>query len=113
MPVVQQAREAVIDCFGSRRAIRDLLELQHQPLMHCIGQKLGSGLTNLQAFIGGQGFDLTLYVIEMGNATQRLHYDLALVTNMQIKELSPQMGQTSCFKYAQSERLVITSEVIT
>ena len=46
LPVIEEPRkcapapEAVIQCFCSRRAIRDLLALQSHPLLHGIGQRL-------------------------------------------------------------------------
>ena len=46
LPIIEKARqcapapEAVIQFFGSRRAIRDLLALQLHPLMHGIGHVL-------------------------------------------------------------------------
>ena len=57
LPVIEEPRErppapeAVVQRFGSGRAVNDFLALQHHPLMHGIGQRFGCGLANLQPLI--------------------------------------------------------------
>ena len=53
LSVIQEAREcspaleAVVECFGRGRAVRDLPALQHHPLVKRVSQWFGLGLANV------------------------------------------------------------------
>jgi hypothetical protein len=118
LPVTQehgqcgQAFQAVVQRFGRGRAVRDLLALQHYPLMKCIGQWFGSGLPGLPALIRIQIFDLPLHVIKLADVTQCLLSNLALVTDMQIKELTPRMRQAADLRDSIGEPGLVATKVI-
>ena len=97
LPVIRETRvcapalKTVVQRFDRSRAVCDLPALQFHPLMQCVGQWPGAGLANPQPFIRCQIFNLALNVIKRADGLQRLRCNLALVADVQVKELSPRM----------------------
>lgn len=80
--------------------------------MKRIGQWFGLGLANLSSRIGIQMLDFAFHVIELADVGQRLLGNLALVANMQIKELAPRMHQATRLGDAIGKSCFVTAEVV-
>ena len=110
LPIIDEARqcspapEAVIQCSGSRRAVRQLLPLQGHPLVQCIEHRLGVLLPDGLALSGVQLLDLAFDVVNLGELLQREPGDLAFLGRMQVKEFAPRMRQAADLSHATGDQ---------
>ena len=118
LPVIDEARqrspapEAVIQCPGRRRAVRQLLPLQGHPLVQCIEHRFTVLLPDGLALIGVQLLDLAFDVVNLGELLQCEPGDLAFVGRMQVKEFAPGVRQATHLGHATGDQGLVAGEVV-